>query len=118
MVEGQICVGVSAEGTIARLLQQGAERHVVIELSAQNDGIEKTADEPLRLRVRPPRDGRPDEDIVLPRVPVQQRREGGLERHEQRGLLLPTDRTQACQRLLWQIEPFGGALEGRRGRTW
>ena len=64
----------------------------------------------------PARDRRPDEQVVLTGVAVQQGRETGLQHHEERGLLFAPQCLHALEQLLRHLEPLARAPEALRRR--
>ena len=116
VIQRQVGMRERAERPCANLPQQRAEAHIFGEPGAQHHGVEEAADQALGFAVGPARDRRPDEQVVLTGVAVQQGRETGLQHHEERGLLFAPQCLHALEQLLRHLEPLARAPEALRRR--
>ena len=73
---------VSPEDDFANASQQFLERHVTLNPSAQGKGIDEDTEHVLNLSPIPTRYRRPDDDIVLCGIAVQQRLKNRQKHHE------------------------------------
>ena len=76
-------MGIRAQRGLSHFLEQIGERHVVANARAQHQGVHEKADQLLHLGARAPGNGRSNQDIILPRVAMQQDVEGREQSHEQ-----------------------------------
>ena len=77
---------------LAHALQQRAEERGAVEARAEGERVREQPDQILGLVMRPSRDRGPDDDVVLPRVPLQQELEGREQDGED---VAPTSRPNA-----------------------
>ena len=87
LLEGQVLVGIGAEGGLAHAAQQLAEGGVAAEPSAQGEGVGEEADETLELGLIAARDGGAHAEVVLAGVALEHDLEGGQQEHEGRDAL-------------------------------
>ncbi|CAM3866177.1 hypothetical protein COSO111634_27435 [Corallococcus soli] len=73
VLERHVRAGLRVRHLLAHALQQLAEGRVPREAGAERRRVRHVADERQQLRARAVGDGRPDDDVRLPRVAVQQR---------------------------------------------
>ena len=80
-----------AERRLARPLQELAEGRIVRRVDAQRERVDEVADHRLELAAVATGERRSHHDVVLPRVPVEQRRERCQESDEQGCLALSAE---------------------------
>ena len=72
------------EHRFARALEEVRKRWVAGQIAAQDECVEKEADEAFRFHARTTGDGRTDCNVMLPRVAMEQRLKCREQQHEQR----------------------------------
>ena len=70
-------MGVGSQADLANLAQQLPKGRIAGEGSAEDEGVDKKADEPLDLGPGAVGDGRSDDDVDLPGVATEQGLESG-----------------------------------------
>ena len=66
LLEGDVLVGIGAEGDVADASEGLAEGGVAAEVGAQSEGVDEEADEVLDFEAVAAGDGRADDDVGLP----------------------------------------------------
>ena len=94
LAERQVLMGVGAEGRLADPRQQLAAGRVAREVEREGDLGQEGADHRLDLGPVPVGVVRPQDQLLLAGVAVEQRRQGGEHGHEQGGPLLPGEGPQ------------------------
>ncbi|MFT3764374.1 MAG: hypothetical protein QM820_02455 [Minicystis sp.] len=128
-LEGRVLVRIRAQARLLHPREQLAERRARRGLRADHQRVEEEADEPLRLGAAPVGDRRADGHVLLPAVPVEQRRVRREERHEERRALAlreiddgPRERPRQRERVARpavrrdrRARPIRGQIEHARG---
>ncbi len=123
-------MGKCRECRLLRPRQQLVEGRCPRQIDAQGERVDEVADHPLELAAVATREGRSDDDVVLTRVALEQRRVGSEEHHEERAAALAGDgleplsqvRREHAARVIAHVlsdgrpRPVGRQLEPR-GRT-
>src|SRR5947209_1386270 len=91
LLEGHLLMRVSAEADLAHAPQKLAEGRAAREARPQHQRVDEEADERFEVLAVAPRDGRADDNVRLPRLPVEQNFEGREQRHEERRTLLAAE---------------------------
>ena len=118
VVERHRVVGQRLQGHIPHPAQELPERGVAGQVGAQDHGVEEIPDQPLELGVVAGRGGAADDDVVLPRIAVQQRLERREQGHVQGHPFSPAQRLELIGQALGQREWFHRATERLHGRSW
>ena len=71
-LEGQILVRVGTERGLADTREQLPECRIALQVRPDHEGVDEKSDKLFHLRQNTPSNRRPDGDIVLARVAVQQ----------------------------------------------
>ncbi len=87
LLEGDVLMGVGAEGRLPHAGHQLADREVAREVQPQDQGVDEKADQRLDLAAGAVGNGSADADHLLPRGAAEQGLEAGQEDHEQRRFL-------------------------------
>ena len=116
VLEGQVRMRIGPEGLLPHLLEQAVERQPLGEPRAQHHHVDEVPDQRLRFTLRATGNGGPHQQVVLPRIAVQQGRKTGLENHEQRGLVLAPQRFQPLHQRHRQRKELRGAAKALHGR--
>ena len=98
-LERELLVRVRVQRGLAHPPQQLAERRVARQVGPQRQRVEEEAHHPVGLRPRPPRDRRPDHDVLLPGKASEDHVQRGEEDHEQRGALAAGQRVHVRRQL-------------------
>ena len=86
-LERQVLMRVGFETDFTHALEKLGERRIAGQIGAQSQSVNEKADEPLQLGTVTARDGRADDDVVLPGETREKNFERGQQDHEQRDLL-------------------------------
>ena len=79
----QIRMRIRAQRSLLHSPQYLPKRRIARQVGPHNQSVDKEADEPLNLGSIPPRNRRPNQNVVLPRVPLQQHLECSQQSCEQ-----------------------------------
>src|SRR4028119_2595 len=118
LLERQILMTVSLQRYVPQARQELEKIRIFRKVASQDQSVDEKSDQFLGLDPVASRDRRADADIVLARVPVQERLEGGEEHHERRRRLTPGEPVQLCRELAWQAQealPSTGPPDRRAG---
>ncbi|QSQ19552.1 hypothetical protein JY651_30090 [Pyxidicoccus parkwayensis] len=117
-LEGSLLMGKRFEGRGAHLSQQCGERSPRVHASAQHQRVDEQADDILGGRVRAPRHGSTDAQLVLSGVALQQSGERGVQRHERSDLMPAAHLSECPSHGSRQAVPTGaGTPVAQHGRT-
>jgi hypothetical protein len=99
LLERHFLIVVGGERHLAHVRQELAEARLRVDAPAHDERVDEEAYEVFGLAALPVGDGRPDGDVVLIRVTVEQHHEGGEQRHEERAALAIAERLQSTRQL-------------------
>ena len=94
-LERGVLVGKGVERYVADVSEQGAERRPLPDPYPEDQRIDEEPDQSLNLRPVPARHRRPDREVVLARVPVEEGRVGRQQHHEHAAPLAPSKHLEA-----------------------
>src|SRR2546427_400756 len=94
LLDRDIAAGERLERRLAHVPQKLPEAEILRQTRPEHQRVEEEAQEALELGPAAARGHRPDEDVLLARVAVEQDVERGQERHEERRLLPPRERLE------------------------
>ena len=118
-VQRHVLMGVGVEADVADVLDQGAESGVRAHPHPQRDDVDEVADQVVQFAPPPGIDRGPDNEVLRPGAPVDQRAEGGEQHGERRGFAAAGQGAHAPGRLLRKLEPKAlparGVGAGRAG---
>ncbi|MNE04350.1 hypothetical protein D3C80_968770 [compost metagenome] len=117
LLEGQFLMGLGAQGGLADLLQQRAERLLAVHFGTQHLGVDEEADQAFGFQARTAGVGHADADVALAAEAVQQGLVAGQQEHEQGHLLLLGAAAQAGHQLGRQAEFQARAALAAPGRA-
>ncbi|MND96228.1 hypothetical protein D3C80_885120 [compost metagenome] len=106
------------DGGLAHLLQQRGGGHLAIQLAAQHLGVEEGADQPFAFRANSVGHRRPDAQVGLATVAVQQHRQGRGHGHEQGQAIFCIEVAYPGRQLVAQVEAVQLAAMALHGRAW
>lgn len=113
-IERHVLVFKCFDRGIVHAVQELAKRWLAVAGCLQHQCIGKAANECLSLRHATVGDGRPDDNVVLPGISVQQRLERGKQGCEQSDSLPPAQHLEGFREAGGKIEAMGRASTGRR----
>src|SRR5260370_34693964 len=106
-----------SESCLSHPAQKLAEGRITGEVTTENEGIYKSADQVLRFQHGAARNGRSDHNVFLSAVTKQERLEGRQQRHEERGIFAPTQRLDRRAQTLRQPDRNPCAVRASNGRS-
>ena len=116
LLEGQVLMLVGAQRRLLHARQQLPEGGVTGEVRAQNEAVDEEADQPLDLGPIAVGDGGSHDDVLLPRVAMEESLEGGEEAHEEGHAFPPAQRPHLLGQAGGDLERVRGAAVGLHGR--
>ena len=116
-IEGIVLVGLGIEGVALDLLEVFGKAGVGREVAPQDEGVYKEADQPGGLRVLAAGKGRADEQVVLPRQPLEQCLVDGQQEHVGGDLLLAAGGLQPSRQCGGDGLVVLAAVEALNGRA-
>src|SRR5581483_1572701 len=108
---------VSSQGHLTYSLQQGAERWVARQIGAQDQRVDKKADQIFQFQLAPIGGWRAHQYVVLAAVARQQHIEGRQQGHEEGDAFVPAQLFERRNERGIDAKALGGSAEGLHRRT-
>ncbi len=115
LLEGQVLMGVGAQGRLAYASEQFPEGRVAGEVRPHDEGVDEEPDQVLGLGAVAVGHGGSEDDVVRSGVPAEQDVHGGEQRHRQGGAAFAGQVAQSSCRLRRDPEVDGAAVAGAYG---
>ena len=116
-LERKVLVVVRLERHLAHPAKELSEAGISRQIGAQGQRVDEKPDQAFELTAGAVRDGRADDNVVLPGVARQEELEAGQQGHEQRCPLLLAEPHQPFQQRAREQPPFGGSPVAPRLRA-
>ena len=107
-----VLVGECVDGDLPDLAQQRAEGGVAGDLGAQDEHVDEKADQRFQLGACAPGDRRPDDEVGLAGIAVEQGVKRRQQRHEERGAFVAAEGAECFDQRRRELQGVHGAGKG------